>query len=260
MDRPRECRVLDISGAGIRLRTQHHMPVEEVVCLGFHEHVLVVRIRNVRPLGNEFVIGAERICSFPKEEFGDGQPTFEKLKELLATKGWDIEVDNAASVLPSPAPPPQRRRRCLPLVLAATLVALTGAGVLVFELFRHEPARQTVATPPPAERTPVPAEQPPPASPALHHVKIGILEPAWITASADGKAVLDRGKMFAKDGSFEFDFSKLGYVHLGNSRGVQVFVDGKAVSLPEPHAVVGVLELTAEGSHLLPWSNEDPKR
>ena len=265
MDRPCECRVLDISGAGIRLRTKQHMPAEEVVCLGFHEHVLVIRIRNVRPDGELFLVGAERICSFPVEQFGAGQPTFERLQELMAGKGWDIEVATAASVLPGPPPPPDasRKGRRLPLVLTAAAIVVVGAaGLLLFESSRSGRVKQAVQAPVAAEPMPRPADLPqavtPALSPLIHRVKLAVLEPAWVTASADGKALLDRGKMFAKDGSFAFDFSKIAYVHLGNSRGVEIEIDGKPVRLAEPHAVVGVLELTPSGSRLLPWTNEDP--
>jgi hypothetical protein len=105
---------------------------------------------------------------------------------------------------------------------------------------------------------PIVISQPDPPPAAVHHVKISIQEAAWITASADGKPLLDRGKMFARNDAFEFDFAQLSYVHLGNSRGVEIAVDGKPVQLAEPHMVVGVLELKPSGSRLLPWSNTDP--
>jgi hypothetical protein len=259
LNQPRECHVLDISDNGIRLRTNHSLPVDEVICLGFHGHVLMIRIRNVRPLGDTFAVGAERVCSFSKEQFGGSQPTFERLQELLTEQGWNIEVSTAAPVLPPPAPPPLRSLQ-FPVMFAAALVVMISAGILFLGFrTRHPPPRviselvSTVPAPPP-----IVISQPEPPAPAVHHVKISVQEPAWLTASADGKPLLDRGKMFAHNDSFEFDFSKLSYVHLGNSRGVQVVMDGNPVVLPEPHMIVGVLELKPSGSRLLPWSNDDP--
>jgi homeobox protein ESX1 len=467
LEHPDECRILDISSDGIRLLTDEDLPVDEAICLGFHEHILVVRVRNVVQRGNQFAIGAERIFSFPKEDFGEGPPTFEKLQALLADKGWAIEVNTeiedaepepvareaapvynnvpeplAARRVPviPPAPPAPERRPAIPalqsrepqsrepqarelenrepqssvllqdppppptrfpeplarfqeppapfpeppppqfpepvdrrsgpldwgpmptmpeaptprkslrapVALAATIVLLIGAGALYVNFLRNrhpaphaavasvtprpEPveskpapapdddrtaSRSAVAsgatptpaavTPPaaaPAKTLPAPAKQatpvavtPPPAAPAkalpapakqatpvatappvaarptpapaaaaapkpassgTHHVKVSIIEPAWLTASADGKALLGLGKMYGKNESFEFDFSGVSFVHLGNSRGVTVTVDGKPINLPEPHAVVGVLQLTPSGSHLLPWTPKDP--
>jgi hypothetical protein len=258
LNHPRECHVLDISDNGIRLRTNHSLPVDEVICLGFQGHVLMIRIRNVRPLGDTFAVGAERVCSFSKEQFGGGQPTFERLQELVSEQGWNIEVSSAAAVLPPPVPPSRSLR--FPVVFAAALVVTISAGILFLGFrTRHPPPRvisKRVSTVPAAPPLVISQPDPPPA--ALHHVKISVQEPAWLTASADGKPLLDRGKMFARNDTFEFNFSQLSYVHLGNSRGVEIVVDGKPVHLAEPHAVVGILELKPSGSRLLPWSNEDP--
>jgi hypothetical protein len=386
LDHPSECRVLDISGVGVRLRSNTQPPIGEVICVGFHHHVLVVRVRNVQPRGDRFAVGAERVCSFPKSDFPGGQPTFQQLQTLLAEKGWNIQVNTEpepqpqaqaepapepqlqaepqpqtepdpqpelesqpeAEAQPEPEPQPQAEptlapqaepvpqlraqpqpeeepaavhpppmprpmptptplpppplmtpttRSLRPIVaIAATFVMLISAGILFLGFRSHGTAPRITAapvsaaapepvtapapaaadpapvsadpgpipapavTPSPAPRavTPSPAPSAVTPSAAGHHVKVTILEPAWITASADGKPLLDRGKMFAKDDVFEFDFARLSYLHLGNSSGVRVVMDAKAVSLPEPHAVVGILELTPSGSRLLPWSNGDP--
>jgi hypothetical protein len=258
MEHRRDCRVLDVSGDGARLRTNQHMPVGEVVCLGFHEYILVVRIRNSRPQGETFAVGAERICSFPKEAFGAHQPTFGRLQELLAEKGWDIEESTAAFVIPQPAAP-QRSWR-IPLALAA-LTVIIFAGLYLLKHLQREPEPRATPAPVAAEPAPPPVVTPQPtAAPSLavHHVKVAVLEPAWLTASADGKPLPELAKTYGKNDSMQLDFSKIAYLHLGNSRGVQIVMDGKTVTLAEPHAVVGVLELTPSGSRLLPWTNNDP--
>ena len=89
-------------------------------------------------------------------------------------------------------------------------------------------------------------------------MKLAILQPAWITASADGKPLPQAGKTFDRNESLEFGFDKIAYVHLGNTLGIALTVDGRPVKLPESRTVTGVLELTPAGERLLPWSAEDP--
>lgn len=163
--------------------------MEEVICLDFQEHVLLARVRNTQPRGERFAIGAERICTFAKEDFGGGLPTFETLRSPLAEKGWLLEVTvpdpepvassperavpvsqqqvvpdapkqvapNLRLIVPVSATPFSSLR--LPLALAATMILLISAGALFMKL-RPRHAVPQVARPNGVERAASPATEP----------------------------------------------------------------------------------------------------
>jgi hypothetical protein len=222
----------------------------------------------------------------------EGAPTVEVLPETEAATVAEVaEVSplDAAPAPPVPSPSQAPAESAIPLetetqepvshppdaqsaagsrrglIAVAILVLLIAAGVLVLRTRHQASTRDTVAAaapeapPAPVEEPPVPpiAKQPTATpGPTVHQVHLAILNPAWVSATADGKAVL--GKMLAKGDSDEFQFSRVAFVHLGNSSGVAITLDGKPLQLAGDSGPLRLVQITPDGGRILPWTNGDP--
>jgi hypothetical protein len=187
----------------------------------------------------------------------------------------------------SPLPPqpvvqraPHSRRV---MMAAAILVILLASAILVLR-FRHQaPTHDTVVaaatsealpTPPvveasavdaPALAAPIPVSvavavakpTEAPSSSNSHTVHLTTLNPSWISATADGKAII--AKMLRKGDDNEFQFSRIAFVHLGNGSAVEISLDGKPFHPAGGDAgPLRLVEITPDGARTLPWTNGDP--
>jgi hypothetical protein len=148
-------------------------------------------------------------------------------------------------------------------------VGLVLALVVVAILARTNPdARASVPAKPeehPAPVTPVsstapqpntPTATPQPATSNLHAFAITAREPAWLEIAIDGKTVFQ--KMVAAGETKQMEFSRVAYLHIGNSAKVDVTLDSQPVARPAPTGALRLLELTASGARDLPWRNGGP--
>jgi hypothetical protein len=199
----------------------------------------------------------------------------------------DTEPADPVRTLRHAAPPvtpaPASRRGLLTAAMAALVVV---AGLIFLGLQHRASAPDSAAAvapvlaaaPSPVAAAPGPViEAPKPAAPSpapavaavtndaqptaapvadLHHVRLAISNPSWISATADGKTVLSR--LFNQGDVHDFQFSKVAFVHVGNSANVELSLDGKAVHLAGDSGPLRLVEITPDGARILPWTNGDP--
>jgi hypothetical protein len=163
------------------------------------------------------------------------------------------------------------------MMAAAVLVILFVSVALVLRLRHQAPTHDTVAAAtsealpaPPVVEAPAVAAPLPVAvavavakpsvalsSPNSHTVHLTTLNPSWISATADGKAII--AKMLRKGDYNEFQFSRIAFVHLGNGSAVEISLDGKPFHPAGGDAgPLRLVEITPDGARTLPWTNGDP--
>lgn len=224
-----------------------------------------------------------------------GAPLWERIRTMLEEKGWAVELgleDRAeissepgtAAAAESPAvvpaeaestPEPEPARKQPPAIMALepaprlaasnskrpVVVVVGGVALAIlaglsFLKARHSaaPMNPAAAAEPALSRFATVATIP--AAPgAIHSVRLTVLEPCWITATADGKTVF--AKRMEK-GSQEFRFAEFAFVHLGNSHSAEISLDGATVPPSPGTGALRLVQLTAAGAKNVPWSNQDP--
>lgn len=168
----------------------------------------------------------------------------------------------AARPAPAPLQASGSRRGLLAMGILGLLIAAAG---FVAHFRQPDPIRDTVAaasgspltTPAPILASPATATQNAAAAGRIsHQVRLAILDPTWVSATADGKVVL--AKTFQKGDSGEFQFSRIAFVHLGNSSGVELSLDGRPLRLIGNKGALRLIEITQQGARTVPWTNGDP--
>lgn len=144
---------------------------------------------------------------------------------------------------PAPVPVPVAENR--PAVTrmpepADRLISPAAAPVM-------RPAIPAIASAP-IRALPVPRPETP-VSPDLRHALIKASQNSWIDVCSDGREVLQ--KLLAPGEIQEFDFARRAMVRMGNARGVEIAVNGIAIEPLGRVAVVGAVELSAEGSRYM---------
>jgi hypothetical protein len=92
-------------------------------------------------------------------------------------------------------------------------------------------------------------------APGPHRAHIKALEATWIGASADGHNLF--GATIPKGSTRELEYSKFGFLHVGNAAGVEISVDGQSVPMGS-QSRLRLVELTTTGFRFLRWTNDDP--
>jgi hypothetical protein len=92
-------------------------------------------------------------------------------------------------------------------------------------------------------------------APGPHRAHIKALEATWIGASADGHSLF--GAMIPKGSTRELEYSKFGFLHVGNAAAVEISVDGQSVPMGN-QSRLRLVELTTTGFRFLRWTNDDP--
>jgi hypothetical protein len=119
------------------------------------------------------------------------------------------------------------------------------------------PASSTATAPSsPTPQPSAPATVAQPANSNLHAFAITSREPSWLEIAIDGKTVFQ--KMVAAGETKQMEFSRVAYVHIGNSAKVDVTLDSRPVARPAQASQLRLLELTASGARDLPWRNGAP--
>jgi hypothetical protein len=182
---------------------------------------------------------------------------------------------------------PKMKRWPMWVAAAAGLVLAVGAVTMVTrtqaDARASEPPKMTEAPPAPAtpasstatapiSPTPQPSSIIPSTSPTpqrsapatvaqptnsnLHAFAITSRGPSWLEIAIDGKTVFQ--KMVAAGETKQMEFSRVAYVHIGNSAKVDVTLDSRPVARPAQASQLRLLELTASGARDLPWRNGAP--
>jgi Domain of unknown function (DUF4115)/PilZ domain len=175
----------------------------------------------------------------------------------------------AAESLPSPPAvslPAGRSWRGRVVIAAGLVLAIATVSYLLHLMHQAPVYSAPVATAVPAAPPEAPAPEPvaAPATPAVavassdvHHARFTILERAWVSATADGKAAF--AKVMEPGDTPELEFSKIAYVHLGNYHAVQISLDGAEVPGLTGGGALRLIELAPSGARILPWTNGDPE-
>jgi hypothetical protein len=80
--------------------------------------------------------------------------------------------------------------------------------------------------------------------------EIHVVEPAWVSATSDGKELFE--KLLAKDETRQIEFAEKALVRVGNAGGVEITVDGKPIGPLGPHGKIRALEITPGGYRFVP--------
>ncbi len=164
--------------------------------------------------------------------------------------------------LPQPPKPeaprtePQSRHKSwrMPLAAAAAIAMMSFTGSL-FWSYRHS-AGALAPTARPANITASPAKPTsvvPATNPATRHAEIRVMEPAWVSATSDGKELF--GKLLAKDETRQIEFAEKALVRVGNAGGVEISIDGKPIGPLGPRGKIRELEITPAGYRFVPVTN-----
>jgi hypothetical protein len=177
-------------------------------------------------------------------------------------------------------PPPLEvstpKKKSWPMWVAAIAGLLLAVGAVTMVTRTRADARASeppkIAGTPPAPATPASSTATAPSSPTpqpsapatvaqpansnLHAFAITSREPSWLEIAIDGKTVFQ--KMVAAGETKQMEFSRVAYVHIGNSAKVDVTLDSRPVARPAQASQLRLLELTASGARDLPWRNGAP--
>jgi hypothetical protein len=151
LDRQIDCRMIDISGTGMRFIASEALLNDEVVAVDFEDHLAVATVRNCQAYGDKYSIGTSRIHSLPKDQLPAGQPKYQQIRALLEEKGWSVEIETLD---------PAQLQRVPEPVAAATPISLAPETELPAVA---EPVTPSEIEPEPAaEAPPLPIPSPPP--------------------------------------------------------------------------------------------------
>jgi hypothetical protein len=164
LDRQIECRMIDISGTGMRFIAGEALLNDEVVAVDFEDHLAVATVRNCQAYGDKYSIGTSRIHSLPKDQLPAGQPKYQQIRALLEEKGWSVEIETLDPAqlqrVPEPVAP------ATPVSLAPETESPAVAEAVKPAEVEPEPLAQALPNPlpPPPVENSEPSTPPPPAS------------------------------------------------------------------------------------------------
>ncbi len=139
-----------------------------------------------------------------------------------------------------------------PSVAAAALDNESKHRPSIYPLTQDVALAQTSGTPSstPEQTTSVLTKVGTPTRNGRFHVEIKAIETSWISATSDGKEILN--KLLPKKQTSIVEFSEAVLLTIGNAGGVEISLEGKPIGPIGSEGAVRFLELTPTGFRFLP--------